>query len=95
MPPEMLKELTPDFIVPLVAVLSHPNGPDASGKVFEAGAGFVSEIRWERTQGVIFKQDKTFTPSAIKARWPEICDFTNPTYPKVMFDRSPAVGYSI
>jgi multifunctional beta-oxidation protein len=91
MPPEMLKELTPDFIVPLVAALTHPDGPDANGKLFEAGAGFIAELRWERSRGVIFKPDETFTPSAIKARWNEIADFSNPTYPKSLGSTNPKV----
>ncbi|KAG8886836.1 hypothetical protein FRB98_000918 [Tulasnella sp. 332] len=86
MPPEMLKSLSPEFIVPLVAVLSHPDAPDASGKVFELGAGFMAELRWERSQGVIFKPDATYTPSAIKERWSEITDFNNATHPKGLTD---------
>lgn len=86
MPPEMLASLSPEFIVPLVAVLSHPDGPDASGRVFELGAGFMAEIRWERARGHIFKPDASFTPSAIKEKWSEIIDFSNPTYPKALSD---------
>jgi multifunctional beta-oxidation protein len=73
--------------VPLVAALTHPDGPDASGKVFELGAGFVAEIRWERTKGALFKPDASFTPSAVKARWEEIVDFTNPSYPDGVGDQ--------
>ncbi|KAG8782717.1 hypothetical protein FRC15_006474 [Serendipita sp. 397] len=86
MPPEMLAGLKPEFVVPLVAVLTHPNGPDASGKVFEVGAGFVAEIRWERSKGAIFKTDHTFTPSAVKERWQEVTDFSNATHPNGMGD---------
>ncbi|KAG8969122.1 hypothetical protein FRC03_004437 [Tulasnella sp. 419] len=89
MPPEMLASLSPEFIVPLVAVLTHPDGPDANGKVFEAGAGFIAEIRWERSRGVLFKTDSSFTPSAIKAKWAEIADFENPRYPRFMSDTNP------
>ena len=45
--------------------LTHPEGPDANGKVFETGAGYVAEIRWERSKGVSFKTDASFTPSAV------------------------------
>ncbi|KAH9481442.1 Peroxisomal hydratase-dehydrogenase-epimerase [Psilocybe cubensis] len=71
MPPEMLANLSPDYVAPFVAAISHPDGPDASGKIFEVGAGFIAEVRWERSNGAIFKTDDSFTPSAVKAKWDE------------------------
>lgn len=62
-------------------MLTHPDGPDANGKLFELGAGFFAEVRWEGSQGVVFKTDHTFTPSAVKERWNEVTDFSNPQYP--------------
>lgn len=47
-----------------MAAVTHPEGPDASGKVFELGAGYVAEIRWERSKGAVFKTDPSFTPAA-------------------------------
>ena len=55
----------PEYVAPLVAAITHPDGPDASGKVFVLGAGYISEIRWERSRGVFFKTDNSFTPSAV------------------------------
>lgn len=55
----------PEFVAPFVVAVCHPDGPDASGKVFEAGAGYVAEIRWERSNGAVFKTDASFTPSAV------------------------------
>ncbi|KAK0223168.1 multifunctional beta-oxidation protein [Armillaria fumosa] len=81
MPPEMLAKLGPEFVPPFVAAVCHPEGPDASGRVFELGAGFIAEVRWERSDGAVFKTDASFTPSAIKARWSEIVDFSKPYYP--------------
>jgi len=86
MPPEMLANLKPDFVAPFVAAVTHPDGPDASGKVFEVGAGYVAEIRWERSKGVVFKTDNTFTPSAVKQRWNELTDFANADHPETMAD---------
>lgn len=57
--------LQPEYVAPLVAAITHPDGPDASGKVFVLGAGYISEIRWERSGGVVFKTDNSFTPSAV------------------------------
>jgi len=72
MPPDMLANLKPDFVAPFVLAVTHPDGPEASGKVYEVGAGYVAEIRWERSKGHVFKTDNTFTPSAVRlssSRW--------------------------
>ncbi|KAF8127028.1 hypothetical protein EV363DRAFT_1401459 [Boletus edulis] len=71
MPPEMLEKLKPEFVAPFVAAVCHPDGPNASGRVFEVGAGFVAENRWERSRGTIWKTDGTLTPSAVKFKWSE------------------------
>ncbi|KAJ3889553.1 peroxisomal hydratase-dehydrogenase-epimerase [Lentinula edodes] len=80
MPPEMLANLKPEFVAPFVAAVCHPDGPDASGRIFEVGAGFIAEVRWEQSKGAVFKTDATFTPSAVKAKWSEITDFSQPKY---------------
>ncbi|KAL4247202.1 short-chain dehydrogenases/reductases (SDR) family protein [Abortiporus biennis] len=81
MPPELLAHVKPEFVAPFVVAVTHPDGPDASGKVFELGAGFVAELRWERSKGAVFKTDASFTPSAVKEKWSQINDFSNPDYP--------------
>lgn len=81
MPPEMLKGLKPEHIAPLVGVLTAKGGPDVNGRIFELGAGFYSEVRWERSRGAIFRTDESFTPSAVASKWPEVQDFTNPEHP--------------
>jgi multifunctional beta-oxidation protein len=86
MPPEMLANLKPEFVAPFVAAVTHPDGPDASGKVFEVGAGFIAEIRWERSKGAVFRTDSSFTPSAVAKRWSEVTDFRNADYPQSMQD---------
>ena len=57
--------LQPEFVAPFVLAITHPDGIDANGRVFEVGAGYIAEIRWERSKGQAFKCDKTFTPSAV------------------------------
>ncbi|KAH8923090.1 NAD(P)-binding protein [Atractiella rhizophila] len=85
MPPEMLAILKPEMVVPLVAYLVNKE-TKVSGEVFEVGAGWMGKIRWERSTGVVFKTDDSYTPSAIAARWDEVKDYSNPTYPTSMAD---------
>ena len=63
-----LTTLKPEFVAPFVLAITHPEGADANGRIFEVGAGYVAEIRWERSKGAFFKTDKTFTPSAVSHR---------------------------
>ncbi|KAI6042983.1 hypothetical protein EDC04DRAFT_3088326, partial [Pisolithus marmoratus] len=44
-PPDVLVNLKPEFVAPFVAAICHPDGPNASGRVFEVGAGFVAEVK--------------------------------------------------
>lgn len=82
MPPEMLDNLKPDWVVPLVAVLVHDSNTTESGGIYEAGGGHVAKIRWERSKGHIFKADDSLTPSAIIKGWPRIHDFAAPDHPE-------------
>jgi multifunctional beta-oxidation protein len=82
MPPEVLENLKPDWVVPLVAVLTHESNRTESGGIYEVGGGHVAKFRWERSKGALFKADETLTPSAIIKGWDKINDFTNPDYPE-------------
>ncbi|KAL7276101.1 bifunctional hydroxyacyl-CoA dehydrogenase/enoyl-CoA hydratase fox2 [Rhizina undulata] len=81
MPPEVLENLKPEWIVPLVSVLVHDSNVSESGSIFEVGAGHVAKLRWERAKGALFKTDESLTPSAILKKWDAVSDFSEPSYP--------------
>ena len=63
------------YVAPLVAVLAHRDAP-ASGQVFEAGGGWVAQVRWTRAPGVFFDLDRGFGAEDLAARWGEVTDFS-------------------
>ncbi|XP_071487807.1 peroxisomal multifunctional enzyme type 2-like [Diadema antillarum] len=75
MPPEIFERLKPDYLAPVVAYLSHEDC-EANGGVFECGAGWMSQLRWQRTVGVsCLKPNQPFTPESVRDNWEKICDF--------------------
>jgi multifunctional beta-oxidation protein len=81
MPPDVLENLKPDWVVPLVAVLVHPSNKQETGSIFEIGGGHVAKLRWERAKGALLKTDDTLTPGAILKKWNQVNDFSEPEYP--------------
>ncbi|KAF9888875.1 hypothetical protein FE257_008245 [Aspergillus nanangensis] len=81
MPPEVLDNLKPEWVVPLVAALVHSSNTTESGGIFEVGGGHVAKLRWERAKGALLKTDASLTPGAIARRWNDVNDFSQPSYP--------------
>lgn len=87
MPPEMLENLKPDFVVPIVAFLTSAHNENISGEVFEMGAGFYAMLRRQRSHGHVFKTDETFTPEAVRECIQDVLDFDEkPEYPRLITD---------
>ena len=80
MPPDILAQLKPDFVVPLVAVLVHSSNTTENGSIFEVGGGHIAKLRWERSGGLLLKPDDSFNAGAILDNWAKVTDFSKPQY---------------
>lgn len=81
MPPEVLENLKPDWVVPLVAVLVHKSNTDETGGIFEVGGGHVAKLRWERAKGALLRADSSLTPASLLSKWKDVGNFSEPSYP--------------
>ncbi|KAF4669610.1 hypothetical protein FOZ61_003537 [Perkinsus olseni] len=54
MPPDLLSQLSPEFVSPLVVAMCHETY-QGSGDVFEAGAGWFAKVLTQRSRGVTVK----------------------------------------
>ncbi|PVV01939.1 hypothetical protein BB560_003623 [Smittium megazygosporum] len=79
---EIMNIYDPKYVAPIVLNLTHDSNT-YSGRVFEAAGGYFASSRWQVAKGCLFKPDYTFTPSAVKARWNDITDFSQSTYPTI------------
>ena len=86
MPPDILENLKPDWVVPLVAVLVHPSNQNETGSIFEVGGGHIAKLRWERAKGALLKTGPSLTPGAILKKWDNVNDFSQPSYPDGVAD---------
>ncbi|KAJ1895704.1 hypothetical protein LPJ66_004424 [Kickxella alabastrina] len=74
MPQEIVEMLKPEYVAPLIGYLAHESCPH-TGKLFQVGSCWISEIRRQRSGGVGFPLSAPLTPEAISARWHEINNF--------------------
>jgi len=80
LPKEITDALKPEYVSALVAWLAHESCEETGG-LFEVGGGLMAKLRWERTEGKLFKLGKAFTPEQVKNAWPTIVDFGKATHP--------------
>lgn len=77
-PEEMLEQLSPEHIAPVVAWMCHEDCTD-TGKVVEALAGWVGSYRWQRSQGAVLGKGASI--EGVKDSWAKINDFSSGDFP--------------
>ncbi|ETW02308.1 hypothetical protein H310_05855 [Aphanomyces invadans] len=83
--PHVLECLRPEFVAPFVGYLCHEDCA-VSGHVYEVGAGWVSRVRWQRSNGVVISPNE-MTLDAIAANLDKINAFEKEaTYPQSLQD---------
>ena len=80
LPKELTDALRPEYVSPLVAWLAHEKCEETGG-LFEVGGGFFAKLRWERTEGQLFRVGRNITPELVEKVWPTIIDFGKSTHP--------------
>jgi (3R)-3-hydroxyacyl-CoA dehydrogenase / 3a,7a,12a-trihydroxy-5b-cholest-24-enoyl-CoA hydratase / enoyl-CoA hydratase 2 len=92
LPKNITDALKPEYVSPLVAWLCHESCEE-SGGLFEVGGGLFTKLRWERTEGKLFKLGRDIKPEQIKSAWGQITDFAKSTHPANVNDSmSPILG---
>ena len=76
---DAMRLLRPESVSPLVAWLCHESC-DSTGGLFEVGAGWISRVRWERSEGAFF-DPAGFSVDDVEAAWSSVNDFTTATHP--------------
>ena len=83
LPPPILEKLGPEKVAPLVLYLSSAEN-EVTGQFFEVAAGFYAQIRWERSGGVLFKPDQSFTAEVVAKRFSEVLNFDDSGKPEYL-----------
>jgi len=94
MPPELLANLKPEKVSPLVAWLCHEDCEETKG-VFEVGAGYISKLRWERSLGHAFPLTKAFSIDDLAAKWDAVTDFKDAEHPANVNDSFAPILHNI
>merc|ERR1712137_499023 len=81
MPKDMLDTLKPEAVVPLAVWMCHESS-GYNAEVIEAGGGWFSKLRIERTKGAYIPGD--FSAEDVQAKWEAIQDFKDSSHPKAI-----------
>lgn len=81
LPPKLFGLLKPEYVTPLVIKLCD-EGSEDTGLLFEVGAGWIGQVRWERSKGKAFAvQQDGLQAEQLLAHWSTITDFREADHP--------------
>lgn len=80
LPPPLVEQLKPEFVTPLVVKLCDENSQETGG-LFEVGAGWMGQLRWERSKGVGFNLNNGISAENVNEQWGAISNFDNADHP--------------
>lgn len=60
--------------------LSSEANEETTGGLFQVAAGWIAQLRWQRTGGHGFPVNIPLTPEAIASKWKVITDFGLPLH---------------
>ena len=80
LPPDILNNLSPEYVAPLVLYLTHPSNT-INGQLYEVGAGFVAKCRYVHSKGV-----SSNNPTEVASNWKQVSKFDQISLPS----RSPS-----
>lgn len=75
MPEEIVQAFKPDYVAPLVVLLSSDKCPDPTGGLYEVGCGWQTQTRWQRSGGYGFPIDIKLEPEHVAKVWSKIINF--------------------
>lgn len=91
--PENFKTvLKPEAVAPLIIKLCS-DASQESGSCFEAGGGWISKLRWQRSRGCVMPAD--FAAEDVEQQWQQICDFTAAEHPACIEDTFAAISQKL
>ena len=73
-PDAIWEHVKPEYISPYVAWLCHSDCRE-SGALFEAGAGYIGKLRWQRTRGYAHDVRAPLEVEEVAELWPQVIDF--------------------